>query len=429
MSLRASHPKGGNSWMIEQLERRRLMSGDVVVRLEDGWLRVEGDESDNVVIVERSGSDPAAVVVRGEGGTTLNGAAKDLIFSGAADGLRLRARLGRGDDRLTIIGLDSAASAWLNLGGGKDETRVEVVALSGDFRLRDVLGRSVALLDRLTVGGSAEIASGDAADSLAIRHSDFRGVASISTDAADDYVRVRRTTFAQNIPINDGDGDDHIDRELIFAWDFRQGAQGWTPDYADTPYSLPDGTVKDQYRIRSGIEPLPAGIGLVGDGFVQSSLNSSDDIFMYMFRRLSGADGLSAAEEYMLTFDIRFASDAPAGLAGWGGPRAESVIVKAGGVPREPAIIVEDNDRLINVDKGNQSNGGSEMSVAGDIRNGLGEDGTIYNIVQRKHTHSQPVRADRAGRLWIIVGTDSGNEGIVTLYYTRISVRLTPVAS
>ena len=415
--------------MIEQLERRCLMSGDVVVRLEDGWLRVDGDESDNVVIVEQSSTDPSALIVRGEDGTTLNGSTDVLTFAGAAEKMRLRARMGRGDDRLTVRGLVAGGSARLHLGGGKDETRVEAVSFSGDFRLRDTAGRSVTWLDRLTVGGFTEIASGDEADSLAIRHSDFRGFASMSTGAADDYVKVRRTVFAHNMPINDGEGDDHIDRELTFAWDFREGAQGWTPGYADTPYSLPDGTVESQYRIRSGIEPLPAGIALLGDGFVQSSLNNSDDIFMYMFRRLSGADGLSAAEEYMLTFDIRFASDAPAGLAGWGGPRAESVIVKAGGVPREPAIIVEDNDRLINVDKGNQSNGGSEMSVAGDIRNGLGEDGTIYNIVQRKHTHSQPVRADRAGRLWIIVGTDSGNEGIVTLYYTRISVRLTPVAS
>src|SRR5688500_7427100 len=104
--------------MVEKLERRRLMSGDVSVRLEDGWLRVEGDAADNLVIVERSATDPSAVVVRGEEGTTLNGASDALTFAGAAADLWLRARMGHGDDRLSVLALDTANRVRISMGAG-----------------------------------------------------------------------------------------------------------------------------------------------------------------------------------------------------------------------------------------------------------------------------------------------------------------------
>ena len=37
------------------------------------------------------------------------------------------------------------------------------------------------------------------------------------------------------------------------------------------------------------------------------------------------------------------------------------------------------------------------------------------------------VTADGEGRLWLIVGTDSGFEGLSAFYYARIACTLTPV--
>ena len=37
------------------------------------------------------------------------------------------------------------------------------------------------------------------------------------------------------------------------------------------------------------------------------------------------------------------------------------------------------------------------------------------------------VEADETGRAWLIVGTDSGFEGLTRLYYDRISFTLAPV--
>jgi hypothetical protein len=37
------------------------------------------------------------------------------------------------------------------------------------------------------------------------------------------------------------------------------------------------------------------------------------------------------------------------------------------------------------------------------------------------------VRTDSNGRAWVFVGTDSGYEGVQTLYYTKIKLFFSPV--
>ena len=39
------------------------------------------------------------------------------------------------------------------------------------------------------------------------------------------------------------------------------------------------------------------------------------------------------------------------------------------------------------------------------------------------------VSSDADGKIWLIVGTDSGFEGLTALYYTRISYSLTPTVA
>lgn len=158
-------------------------------------------------------------------------------------------------------------------------------------------------------------------------------------------------------------------------------------------------------------------------------------MFMYLWRVLSAGDGLLADAKYELSFEVRFASNWPAGLAGIGGAPAESNFLKAGGAPRKPELSREPNESTsrLNIDKGNQGIGGSEMSVIGDIRNGRSiaepNDGRIYTIVQRRHKHPVAIPTDGAGRIWVLVGTDSGFEGITTLYYTHLRIKLTPVST
>jgi hypothetical protein len=71
---------------------------------------------------------------------------------------------------------------------------------------------------------------------------------------------------------------------------------------------------------------------------------------------------------------------------------------------------------------------GIAASVTGDIANGL-----PYNpeppfvSLTRTHRHTTRVTASSSGEIWLLVGTDSGFEGLTQLFYQRIDVTLVPV--
>ena len=83
--------------------------------------------------------------------------------------------------------------------------------------------------------------------------------------------------------------------------------------------------------------------------------------------------------------------------------------------------MLTDNFFHVNIDKGNQSEGGKDALVLGTI--GAGEDVEQYTLINRTNTDTPlTVRSDSDGKIWLIVGTDSGYEGLTTLYYSRIKV-------
>jgi hypothetical protein len=86
------------------------------------------------------------------------------------------------------------------------------------------------------------------------------------------------------------------------------------------------------------------------------------------------------------------------------------------------------NHRL-NVDKGEQASGGANAQVLGDITNGSTDCTTpSYRSITRDN-RSTPfhITSDDQGQLWLLVGTDSGFEGITALYYDTIRVVLEPL--
>ena len=119
------------------------------------------------------------------------------------------------------------------------------------------------------------------------------------------------------------------------------------------------------------------------------------------------------------------ATNVPIASFGIGGSPGESVFVKGGASTVEP-LTEEDRNRYLrmNIDKGNQANGGEDMVVLGNVAHG-----EVVNREYRIKTldnMDQPlsVSTDGEGRVWLIVGTDSGFEGLSALYYARISYTL-----
>ena len=156
---------------------------------------------------------------------------------------------------------------------------------------------------------------------------------------------------------------------------------------------------------------------------------------MFLKRRLGTDDGVVPGQEYRIKFTIDFASNAPSGAAGIGGSPGESVFLKAGASTVEPEVYLDPaiNYYLMNVNKGSgNSDSGEAASVTGHIANGLSADeidmeNPPYVSLKRQHEHRYTVTASPDGELWLLVGTDSGFEGLTGIYYQRIAVTLNPV--
>jgi hypothetical protein len=207
--------------------------------------------------------------------------------------------------------------------------------------------------------------------------------------------------------------------------DFRDGAQGWEAGFAEYSPETVD------MMLEAGSRPLPSELGINGTGYYLQGMNHSDDLFMFLKRRLGPDDGVVPGQEYRVMFTIVFASNAPSGAVGIGGSPGGSVYLKAGASVVEPEVYLDsaDNHYHMNVDKGEGNEpGGEAASKVGDIANGLSaEEDPRYVSLKRQHEHQDTVNASQDGELWLLVGTDSGFEGLTGIYYESIVVTLVPL--
>ena len=162
------------------------------------------------------------------------------------------------------------------------------------------------------------------------------------------------------------EADEQEATESSFSFSFEDGAEGWTAGFADLPVDFGPSI----YELDSGHRPLPD--GLDGNGLYIQGNNRSDDLFMFYKRQV---DGLEPGAEYAAVLTLDLATNVPAGLVGIGGSPGEEYRIKT------------------------LDNSASPVQVT----------------------------ADGEGRLWLIVGTDSGFEGLSAFYYARIACTLTPV--
>jgi hypothetical protein len=81
----------------------------------------------------------------------------------------------------------------------------------------------------------------------------------------------------------------------------------------------------------------------------------------------------------------------------------------------------------MNIDKGNQASEGEDMINIGDMANpniSAEDAGAHERMEQTSGGREFLVTADENGVAWFIVGTDSGFEGLTTLYYDKVTVVL-----
>lgn len=204
---------------------------------------------------------------------------------------------------------------------------------------------------------------------------------------------------------------------VVYQFDFNGSDNDWQVGFADYPSGE-----ESFYELSSQWKQLPAPLDLI-NGINISGFNHSDDLFMYVKRELSG---LKPYTRYSLTFHLQLATNADSGCAGVGGAPGEAVFVKAGATSFEPVANQEINGVLrMNVDHGNQSVGGSDAIVIGNLANTQTDcTDSLYELKDFDSSMlSFEVFTDQKGTLWGLFATDSGFEGITSLYYTSIQIR------
>ncbi|SHN34544.1 hypothetical protein SAMN04488057_12329 [Cyclobacterium lianum] len=207
--------------------------------------------------------------------------------------------------------------------------------------------------------------------------------------------------------------------ERVVADVFDSGMEGWEGGFADLPV---DGL--DSYELEVALDALPGETGESGQAIRLQGHNRSDDLFMFLKKEISG---LEPGGRYEVFFEVELASSYPENSVGIGGSPGGSVFLKAGAVNHEPVpepvAEAQTTYHRMNIDKGNQSQDGADMYGLGTI--GIEGDDFVYELISRDNRdRPQQVTADDEGNLWLIVGTDSGFEGLTVLYYREITVTL-----
>jgi hypothetical protein len=172
-------------------------------------------------------------------------------------------------------------------------------------------------------------------------------------------------------------------------------------------------------------------------GLLVAGTNRPDDLFMYIWRPVTG---LVAGQRYRVRIDIEFATNVAEDCAGVGGEPGKAVLIKAGASDAEPAKRIEAGRVVTDIDNGDQATSGVEMVVIGDFTGGGGTcTAGIYRLKTLSTAAPQPidvlpppadallVTADAGGRLWIVIGTESGFEARTEIYYLEGRAIFTPV--
>ena len=214
-----------------------------------------------------------------------------------------------------------------------------------------------------------------------------------------------------------GLGDKHT---IILQFDDNQS--GWSAGFSDYPIIY-----EADYQLMSGVEQLPPPLENTM-GLNVSGNNHSDDLFMFVKKRFAG---FAPNQHYQLSFEITFATNVPNNCIGSGGSPGEGVTVKAGASVTEPLAVNDGNGYYrMNIDKGDQSVGGSDAITIGDFANSKPcEDDNFNYELKTLDNSSNPfsVFTDDEGALWLLFGTDSGFEAITSIYYVSGRVVATKI--
>jgi hypothetical protein len=200
-----------------------------------------------------------------------------------------------------------------------------------------------------------------------------------------------------------------------YSYNFNSGTEGWDSLFSDYPKGE-----ESFYELEFSNTHLPEPLDTSIKAIKISGNNHSDDLLSFITTRISQ---LIPNAVYEVTFDITLASKVATNSAGIGG--SPDLAIGAGGLGYEPVNLLDSANcyrtNFISLLQSHQSN--NVMQMIGTI--GVQDTTTVYTLINRNNTDNPiKLKTSEYGELWLLIGTDSGFEGITTLYYRSIDVKL-----
>lgn len=208
-----------------------------------------------------------------------------------------------------------------------------------------------------------------------------------------------------------------------FTADLSQSSDGWQSGFADYPVDKEaewelTATPNQEFTLIDNAK---------AKGFYLHSSNRSDDTQMFIAKRI---DNLKPNTFYEVDFDVQIATNINDQCAGIGGA-PHAVTVKAGLSQEEPETALDSQKHYrLNLDFGQQVLGGLDGISLGNIAAPELPDcnpgSELYTYKQLTNTTQKfEVNSNDTGSLWLTLLTDSGFEGITSIYFTSAKIKFT----
>lgn len=211
-------------------------------------------------------------------------------------------------------------------------------------------------------------------------------------------------------------GGDGVSPAATYEYDFTASDHDWEAFFTGYPVGW-----SEKMELTADHRTLPESVEPSGNGLFIRAINNSDDVKM-LFRR--AVSGLEPGATYRVRFTVRFATSAPSGCAGIGGPPGEGVKVLAAASSVRPAAFVDEDPRdyyRLNLQyQRNDPQAWQENAIMGDIANSRdceAEPQFEMKTLTSESGHAT-ITADENGETWLLFGARSGFEGETRLFYT-----------
>lgn len=218
--------------VVEYLEDRTLLTGNVTAAVMGGNLKIVGDNSANQISIQSTAG--GLQITSLDGTTKINGGNGPVTLSGVTGNASIS--MGRGDDVLKIGGgavtTTFAHNVSIDVGDGNDTLNIATTSIGGNLSIAGGNGSdtfTIGSADEATVvsiGGNLCIVGGQGHDNtIAVFNADITGSASVTAMGRTDHVQfgydeglgligdettTGRVNIGKSLSIRTGDGADHI---------------------------------------------------------------------------------------------------------------------------------------------------------------------------------------------------------------------------